>query len=88
MPFNFVDVALNNHVEVEAVDRDGTRYYPIPSADKYYPSVTSITSFKNAQFFAEWRRKTGEQELIELLLEQHREAPPFTHLQKIISKVN
>ena len=30
MPFNFVDVALNNHVEVEAVDRDGTRYYPIP----------------------------------------------------------
>ena len=62
MPFNFVDVALNNHVEVEAVDRDGTRYYPIPGADKYYPSVTSITSFKNAQFFAEWRRKTGEQE--------------------------
>ena len=28
--FNFVDVALDNHVEVEAVDRDGTRFLPHP----------------------------------------------------------
>ena len=60
--FNFVDVALDNHVEVEAVDRDGTRFYPIPGADKYYPSVTSITSFKNAQFFQKWRSRIGEAE--------------------------
>ena len=60
--FNFVDVDLDNHVEVEPVNRDGTRFYPIPGADKYYPSVTSITSFKNAQFFAKWRRKIGEDE--------------------------
>ena len=60
--FNFVDVALDNHVEVEAVDRDGTRFYPIPGADKYYPSVTSITSFKNAQFFQKWRSRIGETE--------------------------
>ena len=59
---NFVDVALDNHVEVEAVDRDGTRFYPIPGADKYYPSVTSITSFKNAQFFQKWRSRIGETE--------------------------
>ena len=65
--FNFVDVDLDNHVEVEPVNRDGTRFYPIPGADKYYPSVTSITSFKNAQFFAKWRRKIGEDELIESL---------------------
>ena len=60
--FNFVDVALDNHIEVEAVDRDGTRFYPIPGLDKYYPSVTSITSFKNAQFFQKWRSRIGEAE--------------------------
>ena len=60
--FNFIDVDLDNHVEVEAVNEDGVRFYPIPGADKYYPSVTSITSFKNAQFFSEWRAKIGEQE--------------------------
>jgi genome maintenance exonuclease 1 len=62
MPFNFIDVILNEHVEVEAVNRDGTRFYPIPGADKYYPSVTSITSFKNAQFFKKWRARIGENE--------------------------
>ena len=61
MPFNFIDVDLKIP-EVEPVNRDGTRFYPIPGADKYYPSVTSITSFKNAQFFADWRRRIGETE--------------------------
>ena len=60
--FNFIDVDLHEHVEVEPVTKDGTRFYPIPGADKYYPSVTSITSFKNAQFFAEWRKRIGETE--------------------------
>ena len=60
--FNFVDVVLSEHVEVEPVDKDGTRFYPIPGADKYYPSVTSITSFKNAQFFQKWRSRIGENE--------------------------
>ena len=60
--FNFIDVDLHEHVEVEAVDRNGTRFYPIPGADKYYPSVTSITSFKNAQFFKKWRARIGENE--------------------------
>ena len=60
--FNFIDVNLHEHVEVEPVTKDGTRFYPIPGADKYYPSVTSITSFKNAQFFQKWRARIGEQE--------------------------
>ena len=60
--FNFIDVDLRDHVEVEAIDRNGTRFYPIPGADKYYPSVTSITSFKNAQFFQKWRARIGETE--------------------------
>ena len=60
--FNFVDVDLHEHVEVEPVNQNGVRFYPIPGADKYYPSVTSITSFKNAAFFSKWRKKIGEDE--------------------------
>ena len=61
MPFNFVHVDIDTP-DVEPVSEDGVRFYPIPGVDKYYPSVTSITSFKNAAFFADWRRKIGETE--------------------------
>ena len=61
MPFNFIDVPLKE-IDVEPVSENGVRFYPIPGADKYYPSVTSITSFKNAAFFAGWRKKIGEEE--------------------------
>ena len=61
MTFSFVDVDLNT-TEVEAVSKDGIRFYPIPGADKYYPSITSITSFKNAEFFKSWRARIGEEE--------------------------
>ena len=61
MTFTFVDVDLKVP-EVEPVNQDGIRFYPIPGADKYYPSVTSITSFQNAKFFKEWRTKVGEDE--------------------------
>ena len=61
MTFTFVDVDLKVP-EVEPVNQDGIRFYPIPGADKYYPSVTSITSFKNAAFFAGWRKQIGEEE--------------------------
>jgi hypothetical protein len=59
--FNFIHVDIDTP-DVEPVTENGVRFYPIPGADKYYPSVTSITSFKNAAFFAQWRRKIGEQE--------------------------
>ena len=59
--FKFIDVDLNTP-EVDPVNQDGVRFYPIPGADKYYPSITSITSFKNAAFFASWRKKIGEDE--------------------------
>ena len=61
MPFTFVDVSLKE-IDVEPVSENGVRFYPIPGADKYYPSVTSITSFKNAAFFAGWRKRIGEEE--------------------------
>ena len=60
--FNFIDVNLSNHVEVEPMNHNGTRFYPIPGADKYYPSVTSVTSFKNAHVFTKWRKRIGENE--------------------------
>ena len=60
--FNFIDVNLIEHVEVEPITKDGSRFYPIPGADKYYPSVTSVTSFKSAAFFKKWRNKIGENE--------------------------
>ena len=59
--FKFVDVG-DIEIDVEPVNENGVRYYPIPGADKYYPSVTSITSFKNAQFFKDSRNKIGENE--------------------------
>ena len=59
--FKFVDVG-DIEIDVEPVNENGVRYYPIPGADKYYPSVTSITSFKNAAFFKNWRKKIGETE--------------------------
>ena len=59
--FEFVNINLKDP-EVDPINKDGVRYYPIPGADKYYPSVTSITSFQNAKFFKEWRTKVGEDE--------------------------
>ena len=61
MNFNFVDVPLDLQ-DCDPVNKDGVRFYKIPDADKYYPSVTSITSYKNAQFFKEWRNRIGEDE--------------------------
>lgn len=59
--FDFVNIDLG-YPDVEPVSRNGTRFYPIPGEDKYYPSITSITSFHNAAFFAKWRKDIGEHE--------------------------
>ena len=59
--FDFVNVKLETP-DVEPINRNGIRYYKVPDTDKYFPSVTSITSFKNAAFFKDWRKKIGEDE--------------------------
>ena len=82
--FNFIDVDLSVP-EVEPVSKDGVRFYPIPGADKYYPSVTSITSYKNAQFFKNGELELVSQRQIESLLALLNAAQHFTVLQKIIS---
>ena len=66
MTFTFIDVDLEP-LEVEPVNKDGVRFYKLPKTDKYYPSVTSITSFKNAAFFSKWRKK--QLSIFKLILE-------------------
>jgi genome maintenance exonuclease 1 len=57
--FNFVDLPVKLS-DIESIDKDGKRYYPIPNGE-FYPSITTVTSFKKAAFFKEWRRKVGEE---------------------------
>ncbi len=75
MTFKFVDVELEP-LEVEPVNKDGVRFYKLPKTDKYYPSVTSITS------------KLVKTRRIVLLQGQHREELRFIVSQKITSMVN
>lgn len=57
--FNFVTLPVQLD-ELESIEKDGMRFYPTPSG-KQYPSITTVTSFKKAAFFREWRRKVGEE---------------------------
>lgn len=57
--FNFVDLPVELS-DIESIDKNGERYYPIPNGESY-PSITTVTSFKKAAFFKEWRRKVGEE---------------------------
>jgi hypothetical protein len=57
--FKFVDLPVQLH-DVESIDRDGKRFYPVKEGVEY-PSITTITSFRKAAFFKEWRRRVGEE---------------------------
>jgi hypothetical protein len=57
--FNFVTLPVQLE-ELESIDKDGMRFYPTPSG-KQYPSITTVTSYKKAAFFREWRQKVGEE---------------------------
>jgi len=59
---NFKHVDLNlPSLERETID--GVRYYKIPDGEELlkFVSITSVTSHKNKQFFADWRKKVGEE---------------------------
>ncbi len=60
MKFDFVDIDLPK-LERETID--GVRYYKIPDSNELlrFPSITSVTSHKNRQFFMDWRKKVGEE---------------------------
>jgi genome maintenance exonuclease 1 len=61
MNFNHVDIILPK-LERETID--GVRYYKVPDLEELLRlvSITSVTSHKNRQFFAKWRKKVGEEE--------------------------
>ena len=58
--FNHVNLNLPK-LERETID--GVRYYKIPEDGELlkFVSITSVTSHKNRQFFADWRKKVGEE---------------------------
>jgi ATP-dependent exoDNAse (exonuclease V) beta subunit len=59
--FKHIDLNLPT-LERETID--GVRYYKIPDGEELLKlfSITSVTSHKNRQFFANWRKKIGEEE--------------------------
>jgi len=58
--FNHIDIELPV-LERETID--GIRFYRVPNEEEPLKlvSITSVTSHKNREFFAEWRRKVGEE---------------------------
>lgn len=48
-------------IELKSREIDGIRFYDTPSGSSS-PSITSVTSHKNREFFSEWRRRIGEDE--------------------------
>lgn len=58
--FKHIDLNLPK-LERETVD--GVRYYKVPDGEDLLKlfSITSVTSHKNRQFFANWRKKIGEE---------------------------
>lgn len=58
--FEHVELNLPS-LERETID--GIRYYKVPDEDQLLKlvSITSVTSHKNRQFFANWRKKVGEE---------------------------
>lgn len=59
--FTHIDINLP---QLERETIDGVRYYKVPDEDEIIKlvSITSVTSHKNRQFFANWRKKVGEEE--------------------------
>jgi genome maintenance exonuclease 1 len=58
--FNFVGTPVPL-LELESVEEDGRRFYPVPSGEKY-PSVTTVTSIRSKEKILEWRKRVGEDE--------------------------
>jgi genome maintenance exonuclease 1 len=58
--FTHIDLNLPN-LQRETID--GVRYYKVPDDGELLRlvSITSVTSHKNRQFFADWRKKIGEE---------------------------
>ena len=60
---NLFDHININLPKLERETIDGVRYYKVPEEEEFIKlvSITSVTSHKNRQFFADWRQKVGEE---------------------------
>ena len=100
--FTHVDLTLP---QLERETIDGVRYYKVPTEEELLRlvSITSVTSHKNRQFFANWRKKVGEEEADKItrqatsrgtdmhtLVENHlynRDLPPVQPLSNFLFKI-
>ena len=57
--FNFVGTPVPL-LELESVEENGKRFYPVPSGQKY-PSVTTVTSIRSKKSILAWRQNVGEE---------------------------
>lgn len=57
--FKFVDLPVELP-ELNSVDKNGKRFYPVPSGLEY-PSITTVTSAKKVAQIMEWRKRVGEE---------------------------
>ena len=57
-----------NGDDLETTNIDGTRFYKVPSW-KWYPSITSVTSFYNRDIFYEWRKRVGDEKAYKITRE-------------------
>jgi len=64
--------------EIKSIDTSFGRYYQSPTTKLWYPSVTTVTGHSKNAFFAEWRKKPGNEQAMK------RAAARGTDLHKII----
>jgi len=57
--FNFVGTPVPL-LELESVEENGKRFYPVPSGERY-PSVTTVTSIRSKESILTWRKRVGDE---------------------------
>ena len=79
---NFIHHNYLGDIELNKKETPGCRLYQVPNGD-WVPSITSVTSFYNRQIFINWRKRVGEEELIELRRRQQRVVQISMSLKRI-----
>ena len=63
---NFIHENHLGDLELSKKETNGIRLYNLPDG-RWLQSITSVTSFYNRQIFADWRKRIGIEEAIELI---------------------
>jgi len=77
---------------LQSKDTDFGRYYRSPTTGLWYPSVTTVTGHSKNAFFAEWRKKPGNEEMMRKAAKRgtdlHKIIEDYLKEEKIPSKQN